>query len=48
VVVPMLMEFVQNRSGSFSAALYIGAGLLAVGLVLALSYRKPAVVLKPR
>ncbi|MGI6206685.1 MAG: OFA family MFS transporter [Anaerolineae bacterium] len=48
VVGPMLMEFVQNRSGSFSAALYIGAGLLAVGLVLALSYRKPAVVLKPR
>lgn len=42
VVGPMLMEFVQNRTGSFSTALYIGAGLLAVGLVLAIAYRPPA------
>ncbi len=42
VVGPMLMEFVKNRTGNFSTALYIGAGLLAVGLILAVAYRPPA------
>ncbi len=45
---PTLMEAVKsatksaaNPNGSFDVALYIAAGLLAVGLVLALLYRKP-------
>jgi MFS transporter, OFA family, oxalate/formate antiporter len=41
VVGPMLMEQIQAQSGSFAAALYVAAGLLAVGFVLAALYRKP-------
>ncbi|MHB0875025.1 MAG: L-lactate MFS transporter [Anaerolineae bacterium] len=42
VVGPMLMEQIQAQSGSFAAALYVAAGLLAVGFVLAALYRRPA------
>lgn len=41
VVGPMLMEYVQKQSGNFATALYIAAGLLTIGFLLALSYRRP-------
>lgn len=47
---PMLMEFFKsatktkmNPNGSFDIALYIAAGLLTVGLILTLLYRKPKI-----
>jgi len=41
VVGPMLMEWVHNRTGNFATALYTGAGMLVIGLILALAYRPP-------
>jgi MFS transporter, OFA family, oxalate/formate antiporter len=38
---PMLMEWVKKTSNSFSMALYIAAGILALGFVITLLYRKP-------
>jgi len=40
VVGPMLMEYVQKSSGSFATALQVAAGLLVVGFVLTLCYRR--------
>jgi OFA family oxalate/formate antiporter-like MFS transporter len=42
VVGPVLMEYAQKQSGTFSTALQIAAGMLTLGFVLALLYRKPA------
>jgi OFA family oxalate/formate antiporter-like MFS transporter len=39
---PMLMEWVKKTSNSFTMALSIAAGTLAVGLIITLLYRKPA------
>jgi len=41
VVGPMLMEYVQKQSGTFSTALHIAAGMLVLGFILVLSYRAP-------
>lgn len=41
VLGPMLMEFIKKSSGSFAVALYIAAGLLCVGALLAALYHKP-------
>ena len=38
---PMLMERVKKNSNSFSLAVYIAAGILAVGFIITLLYRKP-------
>jgi MFS transporter, OFA family, oxalate/formate antiporter len=38
---PMLMEWVKKSSNSFSMALYIAAGVLALGFIITLLYRKP-------
>ena len=38
---PMLMEWVNGRSGSFVFALYLAAAFLGLGFVLTLLYRKP-------
>ncbi|MEN6385725.1 MAG: OFA family MFS transporter [Phycisphaerales bacterium] len=38
---PMLMELVKKTSGSFSMALSIGAGILILGFIITLLYRKP-------
>lgn len=38
---PMLMEWANQRSGSFQAALPLAAAVLALGLILTLLYRKP-------
>ena len=42
VVGPLLMETVNKASGSFAMALVVAAVLLAVGFVLAITYRKPS------
>ena len=42
VVGPLLMEYVKEATQSFAAALYIAAGMLVVGFLLALLYRKPS------
>jgi len=41
VVGPMLMEYIKKSTDSFATALYIAAGMLAVGFILALLYRRP-------
>jgi OFA family oxalate/formate antiporter-like MFS transporter len=38
---PMLMELVKKTSGSFSMALSMGAGILILGFIITLLYRKP-------
>jgi OFA family oxalate/formate antiporter-like MFS transporter len=38
---PTLMEYVKSKTQSFDTALYIAGGLLALGLILTLLYRKP-------
>jgi OFA family oxalate/formate antiporter-like MFS transporter len=38
---PMLMEWIKKNSGNFSTALSIASGLLFLGLVVTLLYRKP-------
>jgi MFS transporter, OFA family, oxalate/formate antiporter len=38
---PMLMEWVKKTSNSFSMALYIAAGILTIGFIITLIYRKP-------
>jgi OFA family oxalate/formate antiporter-like MFS transporter len=43
IIGPMMMESIRKSSGKFSAALYVAAGLLALGLVLVLAYKKPPV-----
>ncbi|NLO74638.1 MAG: OFA family MFS transporter [candidate division WS1 bacterium] len=48
VVGPMLMEYVHKQSGSFSMALYIAAGLLTLGFLLALAYRRPQACAAPK
>lgn len=40
---PMLMEAIKKATGNFSAAIYIAAGLLAVGFILTMLYRRPKV-----
>jgi OFA family oxalate/formate antiporter-like MFS transporter len=42
VVGPILMERIKVATDSFAVALYIAAGMLAVGFILALLYRRPA------
>jgi OFA family oxalate/formate antiporter-like MFS transporter len=42
VVGPILMEKIKTSSGSFKLAIYVAAGLLALGFVINLFYRKPA------
>ncbi len=42
VVGPILMERIKAATDSFAVALYIAAGMLAVGFILALVYRRPA------
>ncbi|MBN2370164.1 MAG: OFA family MFS transporter [Vicinamibacteria bacterium] len=41
VVGPMLMEFIKKSSGSFTTAIYVAGGMLVVGFVINLLYRKP-------
>ncbi len=41
VVGPMLMEFVKKRTDSFATALTVASGLLVMGFILTLLYRKP-------
>jgi len=41
VVGPIMMERIKISTDSFAMALYIAAGMLAVGFILALLYRKP-------
>jgi OFA family oxalate/formate antiporter-like MFS transporter len=43
---PFLMEFIKKASGNFSAALLIATGLLVIGFLLSLSYRKPVLVIE--
>ncbi len=38
---PMLMEYIKKSSGSFKMAVFVAGGLLALGFVLNLLYRKP-------
>lgn len=40
---PMLMEWVKKTSNSFSMALYIAAGILALGFLITLLYRRPKI-----
>lgn len=42
VVGPMLMEQIKKSSGSFRTAVFVAGGLLVLGFLLNLSYRKPA------
>ncbi len=41
VVGPMLMEYIKTSTDSFATALYIAAGMLTIGFILALIYRRP-------
>lgn len=43
VVGPMLMEFINKRTGEFAPALEIAAGLLVFGFLLAVAYRRPQI-----
>ncbi|MGQ9608284.1 MAG: L-lactate MFS transporter [bacterium] len=43
VVGPILMERIKVATDSFAVALYIAAGMLAIGFVLALLYRRPSI-----
>lgn len=38
---PNLMEYIKKSTDSFAVAFYIAAGMLAVGFILALLYRRP-------
>lgn len=40
---PVLMEKIKSSSGSFRVAIYVAAGLLTVGFVINLLYRRPSV-----
>ena len=40
---PMLMEYIKKSSGSFQTAVFVAGGLLIVGFVLNLLYRKPTI-----
>ena len=42
VVGPMLMEYIKRASNSFDIALFIAAGMLVVGFILTLAYRRPS------
>lgn len=42
IIGPMLMESIKKSSGNFSMALYTAAGILGVGFLLALTYKRPA------
>ena len=44
VVGPMLMEYIKTTSGTFRVAVFVAGGLLLVGFVLNLGYRKPKLV----
>lgn len=39
---PMTMEYIKKTSGNFKTAIYVAGGLLAVGFVVNLFYKKPA------
>ncbi len=43
VVGPMLMEYIKTTSGTFRVAVFVAGGLLLVGFVLNLLYRKPKI-----
>lgn len=40
---PMLMEYIKKSSGSFKMAVFVAGGMLIVGFVLNLCYRKPKI-----
>ena len=42
VVGPMLMEYIKQASGRFDTALFIAAGILVIGFILMLAYRRPS------
>lgn len=46
VIGPMVMEYIKSTSasGKFDVALYIAAGLLALGLIINLIYKKPKLI----
>ena len=44
VVGPVLMERVKKTSNSFAMALSIAAGMLILGFIITLLYRKPRVI----
>ena len=41
---PNMMEYIKKSTDSFAVAFYIAAGMLAVGFILALLYRRPVSV----
>jgi OFA family oxalate/formate antiporter-like MFS transporter len=41
---PMLMEYIKKSSGSFKMAVFVAGGMLILGFVLNLLYRKPQAV----
>jgi len=40
---PTLMEYIKKTTDSFAVALYIAAGMLAVGFIIAALFRRPTV-----
>ncbi|HAM38415.1 MAG: hypothetical protein A2474_08670 [Elusimicrobia bacterium RIFOXYC2_FULL_34_12] len=44
VVGPMLMEYIKQVSNNFNTALFIAAGMLVIGFILTLLYRKPLAI----
>lgn len=47
VIGPMLMAYIKTSTGGFRMALYVAAGMLALGFLLNLLYRKPAPAAPP-
>ncbi|MBN1127697.1 MAG: OFA family MFS transporter [Chitinispirillaceae bacterium] len=41
VIGPMLMEYIKTKSGNFTVALLVAAGMLGLGFILTLAYKKP-------